>query len=131
MNKNGLVAMVVAVAVVVLAGLWLMQGGASRPGAGQFDCSAPPNAPRNFTHTLADRVATGVWDAPEGTEPIINYVIEVGGTSGASNVAILAVPGNQTSYTGPVQPGPVFARVYARNACGISPSSNEISFSVP
>ena len=29
MNKNGLVAMVVAVAVVVLAGLWLMQGGAS------------------------------------------------------------------------------------------------------
>lgn len=130
MNKNGLVAMVVAVAVVVLAGLWLMQGGASRPGAGQFDCSAPPNAPRNFTHTLVARVATGTWEAPEGSEPVINYVLEVGPASGASS-GVITVPGNQTSYTSPVDPGQVFARVYARNACGISPSSNEISFTVP
>jgi len=131
MNKNGLVAMVVAVAVVVLAGLWMMQGGVSRPGTSQFDCTAPPTAPRNLTHTLADRVATGVWQVPEGPEPIINYVLEVGSTSGASNGAVITVPGNQTSYTAPVQPGPIFARVYARNACGMSPSSNEISFSVP
>jgi hypothetical protein len=130
MNKNGLVAMVVAVAVVVLAGLWMMQGGTSRPGSQSFDCAAPPNAPRNFTHTLADRVATGVWEAPDGTESIINYVLEVGSTSGSSNGAVITVPGNQTSYTAPVQPGPVFARVYARNACGMSPSSNEISFTV-
>jgi len=104
MNKNGLVAMVVAVAAVVLAGLWLMQGGASRPGSRQFDCSAPPNAPRNFTHTLADRVATGVWEAPDGAEPVINYVLEVGSTSGASNGAVITVPGNQTSYTRPCSP---------------------------
>jgi len=131
MNKNGLVAMVVAVAVVVLAALWLIQGGASRPGSRQFDCTAPPNAPRTFTHTLADRVATGVWQAPGGTEPIVNYVLEVGSTSGASNEGVITVPGNQTSYTAPVKPGPIFARVYARNACGMSPSSNEISFTVP
>ena len=131
MNKNGLVAMVVAVAVVVLAGLWMMQGGGSRPGSQQLDCAAPPNAPRNFSHTLADRVATGVWEAPQGTESIVNYVLEVGTTSGATNLGVITVPGNQTSYTAPVQPGPVFARVYARNVCGMSPSSNEISFTVP
>ena len=130
MNKNGIVAVVVVITAVVLVGLWVMRSGQTRPGGRQFDCTAPPQAPANLAYAKDGEMVRGTWTAPTGESPT-NYVIEVGAQPGTRDQGIYVVPASQTSFGDKTPPGTYYARVYARNACGTSPASNEVSISVP
>lgn len=131
MNKNGIVAVVVVITAVVLVGLWVMRSGQSRPGGRQFDCTAPPQAPSNLSYTKDGDMVTGTWVAPAGDNQPTTYVIEVGSQPGLADQGTYVVPASQTSFGRPTPNGNYTVRIYARNACGTSPASNEVAFSVP
>jgi hypothetical protein len=131
MNKNGIVAVVVVVTAVVLIGLWVMRSGQTRPAGRQFDCAAPPNAPSNFAYTKNGDVVSGSWTAPTGDEVPTTYVIEAGSAPGLNNQGTYVVAATQTTYSRQSPAGSFYVRVFARNACGTSPASNEILVVVP
>jgi hypothetical protein len=131
MNKNGIVAVVVVVTAVVLIGLWVMRSGQNRPGGGRFDCTAPPGAPSNLTTTKNGTDVRGTWTPPAGGEAPLTYVIEVGGAPGANDRGTFVVPASQTTFGGDTSPGVYYGRVYARNQCGTSAASNEVTYTVP
>lgn len=131
MNKNGIVAVVVVITAVVLVGLWVMRSGQNRPGGRQFDCSAPPDAPTDLTYTKSGTDVSGTWNAPAGDNAPTTYVVEVGSRPGLNDQGTFIVPATETSFGGKTPPGTYFGRVYARNACGSSPASNEITYTVP
>ena len=131
MNKNGIVAVVVVITAVVLVGLWVMRSGQTRPGGRQFDCTAPPDAPMNLTSSKEGDVVSGAWVAPGGENAPTTYVIEAGSSPGLNDQGTYVVPATQTSFGRKTPQGHFFARVFARNACGTSPASNEVEFSVP
>jgi hypothetical protein len=131
MNKNGIVAVVVVITAVVLVGLWVMRSGQTRPGGRQFDCAAPPAAPTSLAYSKSGNVITGTWTAPVGADAPTTYVVEAGSRSGLNDQGTYVVPATQTSFGRPTPVGTFFVRVFARNACGTSPASNEVTFSVP
>ncbi|MEZ5285253.1 MAG: fibronectin type III domain-containing protein [Vicinamibacterales bacterium] len=131
MNKNGIVAVVVVITAVVLVGLWVMRSGQNRPGGRQFDCVAPPDAPINLTYTKNGSDVTGSWTPPAGEDEPTTYVVEVGSRSGLNDQGTFIVPATETSFTGTTPAGTYYGRVYARNACGSSPASNEITYTIP
>jgi hypothetical protein len=131
MNKNGIVAVVVVITAVVLVGLWVMRSGQTRPGGRDFDCTAPPAAPANLTYTKSGDVITGSWSAPAGENAPTTYVVEAGSGPGLNDQGTYVVPATQTTFGRPTPPGSYYVRVFARNACGTSPASNEVQFSVP
>jgi hypothetical protein len=131
MNKNGIVAVVVVITAVVLVGLWVMRSGQTRPGGRQFDCAAPPTAPSNLTYTKAGDMITGEWVAPTGENAPTTYVIEAGSAPGLNDQGTYVVPATQNSFGRKTPNGHFFVRVFARNACGTSPASNEVEFTVP
>jgi hypothetical protein len=64
------------------------------------------------------------WEPVAG--PITSYVVELGTTRGASNVAMVETNGAATSHTFfRLAAGDYFARVRAKNACGLGGASNE------
>ncbi|MDH4064466.1 MAG: fibronectin type III domain-containing protein [Acidobacteriota bacterium] len=131
MNKNGIVAVVVVITAVVLVGLWVMRSGQSRPGGRQFDCSAPPSAPTDLRYTKNGTDVSGTWTPPAGEDAPTTYVVEVGSRPGQNDQGTFIVPATQTSFAGATPPGTYYGRVYARNACGSSQPSNEITYTVP
>jgi hypothetical protein len=131
MNKNGIVAVVVVTTAVVLIGLWVMRSGQSRPGGRQFDCAAPPNAPSGFAIAKSGNTATGSWSAPGGEEAPTTYVVEAGSQPGLNNQGTYVLPATQLSYSREVGAGTFYVRVFARNACGTSPASNEVTLVMP
>lgn len=131
MNKNGIVAVVVVITAVVLVGLWVMRSGQTRPGGRQFDCTAPPLAPTSLAYAKEGSVVNGTWTAPAGDDAPTTYVIEVGSGPGLNDQGTYVVPATQTSFGRPTPNGSYYVRVFARNACGTSPASNEVQFSVP
>jgi hypothetical protein len=131
MNKNGIVAVVVVITAVVLVGLWVMRSGQTRPGGRQFDCSEPPSAPSNLTYTKSGDVVSGTWAAPAGDNAPTTYVIEAGSQPGLNDQGTYVVPATQTNFGRKTPVGAFYVRVFARNACGTSPASNEVQFTVP
>jgi hypothetical protein len=85
-------------------------------------CTAPPGAPASLNSTVFARVVTIAWSAASG-QPT-SYVLEAGLSPGSTDVANVDV-GNQLSVTTAAPPGTYFARVRARNACGIGPPTAE------
>jgi hypothetical protein len=131
MNKNGIVAVVVVITAVVLVGLWVIRSGQSRPGTRQFDCTAPPQAPKNLTYTKNGNDVRGSWSPPAAGDAPTHYVIEVGSAPGLNDRGTFIVPATQLQFGGPTPPAMYYGRVFSRNACGSSAASNEINYSVP
>ena len=131
MNKNGIVAVVVVITAVVLVGLWVMRSGQTRPGGRDFDCTAPPSAPANFAFTKNGDAVSTTWTAPTGENAPTTYVIEAGSAPGLNDQGTYVVPATQTSFGRTVPGGSYHVRVFARNACGTSPASNEVQVTVP
>jgi predicted phage tail protein len=67
------------------------------------------------------------WGAASGGPT--SYILEAGTTSGSSNVAVLDT-GLVTQFTTAAPPGVYYVRVRARNGCGSSTPSNEVTVSV-
>lgn len=128
MNKNGILSVVIVVSAVILIGLWALRTGQQRAGARQFDCAAAPDAPSGLTAAaIPNTSARMTWTAPGGAEKPTTYVLETGSASGRNDVATFIIPGNATTTDRAGVPGTFFLRVYARNACGTSAPSNEVS----
>ncbi|MEW6320287.1 MAG: fibronectin type III domain-containing protein [Acidobacteriota bacterium] len=131
MNKNGVIAVVVVLAAVVLVGLWAVRSGQNRPAGGSFYCSAPPEAPGNPTFTVNGGVVTLNWSAPGGEEVVTTYVIEAGSQSGQNDQGTFVAPGTSTTFQREAPAGSYFVRIFARNACGTSAASPEFIVTVP
>ena len=130
MNKNGVIAVVIVVVAVVLIGVWAMRSG-QQSASGRLDCSAAPGAPSSLAPSKSGNVVTLNWTAPSGAERVSTYVVEAGSTPGSNNIATFVAPGSASSFQREAPTGTYYARVFARNACGTSPPSNEVLVTVP
>ncbi len=93
---------------------------------------AAPGAPRQLVATVSGTNLTLTWNAPDSGGAPTTYVLAAGTASGWSNLGSFPTGGTQTSFIANNLPlGLYFARVSAQNAVGISPASNEVSFTVP
>jgi hypothetical protein len=93
-------------------------------------CSAPPSRPADLrVVSNSGRVVVLSW-APAGGERA-SYIIEAGRTTGRTDVLNMRL-GRATTYTAAqVNPGTYYARVRARNLCGLSEASDDIRVLVP
>ena len=132
MNKNGILSVVIVVAAVVLIGMWVLRTGQQRAGSRQFDCAAAPASPAQLTVDKLPNISVKAsWQAPTGTENPTSYVIESGSGPGKNDVGTFIVPASATFLDRQGVPGTFHIRVYARNACGTSAPSNEVSVTLP
>jgi Fibronectin type III domain len=94
--------------------------------------TAAPGAPRQLAATVNGTSLTLTWSAPDTGGAPSTYVLAAGTSAGWSNLGSFSTGGTATSFTASNLPlGLYFARVSAQNATGISPASNEVSFTVP
>ncbi|MGQ0735285.1 MAG: fibronectin type III domain-containing protein [Acidobacteriota bacterium] len=129
MNKNGVVAVVVVVAAVILIGLWAMRSGDRVPlGA---NCTAPPSVPTGTSITKAGDVATLHWAAGPLEDAVTTYIIEAGSEPGANNQGTFVAPGTATSFQRQAPAGTYYVHMFARNACGTSAPTENIVVSIP
>jgi hypothetical protein len=128
MNKNGVIAVVVVVISIVLVGLWAMRSG--NQGMVADDCSAPPSAPTGVVAMAEGNLGRLTWDAPPEGESITNYVIEAGSTPGSNNQGTFVAPANRTTFEREAGAGVYYVRMFARNACGTSPPSQEVTITI-
>lgn len=98
-------------------------GGNTQP---QGSCTMPGAPGGLAVQSIVGTSVTLTWSGVSGAT---QYVILVGTTPSSSND--LSTNTTQTNYTWTVSPGTHYARVQAKNACGTSGSSNEVSFFVP
>jgi hypothetical protein len=129
MNKNGVIAVVVVVISIVLVGLWAMRSGEQRV-EGQ-DCTAPPSAPTGVTGSAEPNKGHLTWAAAPPGESVSNYIIEAGSSPGANNQGTFVAPGGVTTFEREATAGTYYVRVFARNACGTSPASQEVTVKIP
>ncbi len=90
-------------------------------------CAGPPG-PIAFlgwqTATVPQGSVMFFWDAAPGV--VTAYIVELGTTRGASNLGVVEIGGTARSHTfHRLAPGDYFARVRAKNDCGVSGLSNE------
>ena len=128
MNKNGVIAVVVVVAAIVLVGLWGVRSGETPTGV---NCSAPPNTPQDVAHTKQGELVTLTWSAPPASESVTTFVIEAGSEPGLNNQGTFIAPGTATSFERHAPAGTYYVRMFARNSCGTSPSSPELTVTTP
>ena len=126
MNKNGVIAVVVVVISIVLVGLWAMRSG--EQGMAGEDCTAPPNAPTGVTPAVQGSQVTIRWQ-PNSGESVQWYQVEAT-TDRAVAPTVFLAPGNSTSFSREAPPATYYVTVSARNACGTSPRSEEMTVTV-
>jgi hypothetical protein len=122
MNKNGVVAVVVAVISIVLIGLWAMRGGQQ----GYLgDCSGPPTPPTNITSEVIGNTVTLRWTPPPSSENITAYLIEAT-TNRATEPTVFVAPGSQNMFVREAPAATYYVRVRSRNNCGTGEVSPEL-----
>jgi hypothetical protein len=129
MNKNGVIAVVVVVAAIILVGLWAMRSGNQTVSG--LDCSTPPSAPTNVRYTKVGDVATLHWAPPPESDRVRGFVIEAGDTPGANNQGTFVAQASATSFQRQAPPGTYYVHIFARNACGTSPPTEDIVVTIP
>ncbi|MGE3276876.1 MAG: hypothetical protein AB7O67_17325 [Vicinamibacterales bacterium] len=92
---------------------------------GGTGCSVPA-APQNMTATFKGTALYLAWNASAGAT---SYVVQAGAAPGTTFQEI-PVSG-RTTLNANVSAGVFYARVVARNACGTSTASNEVTLSFP
>jgi hypothetical protein len=100
-------------------------------GGGGGPCTGAPGAPTGFTLTgNSGGTVSFSWSASSGSPT--TYIIEAGSTPGATNLANSDLGGTATTFTTTgVGRGTYYVRLRARNTCGTSGVSNEITLVVP
>jgi len=83
---------------------------------------AAPGTPANLSSTWSGSTVTLTWAPSQGAT---SYSLEVGSTSGASNLGMFDV-GGVTSFSTPVPAGRFYVRVRGLNPSGASAPSNEL-----
>jgi hypothetical protein len=87
-------------------------------------CSVAPPAPSNLVALVNGSTVTLGWSPSTG--PVTSYVIEAGSGSGRADLAVADTGSTSgiATFNG-VAAGTYYVRVRGRNACGLSPVSNE------
>jgi hypothetical protein len=129
MNKNGVIAVVVVVAAVILLGLWAMRSGEQAPGGAE--CTEAPAVPTGVSYTKAGDIATLHWTAAPPSDHVTTYVIEAGSQPGTNNQGTFVAPGSVTSFQRQAPPGTYYVHMFARNACGMSAATPDITVVIP
>ncbi|MGH9349610.1 MAG: fibronectin type III domain-containing protein [Vicinamibacterales bacterium] len=100
-------------------------GSGSGGGGGGSGCTRP-SAPGNLAAMVSSNNAVFTWSPVGG---VIDYQVLVGPSPGTSTV--MSTNTTHTSYNwNGISRGTYYVRVEARNSCGSSPSSNEVSFTI-
>jgi hypothetical protein len=94
-------------------------------------CTGAPGAPTGFILTgNSGGTVSFIWGASSGSPT--TYIIEAGSTPGATNLANSDLGGTATAFTAfGVGRGTYYVRLRARNSCGTSGPSNEVTLVVP
>jgi hypothetical protein len=88
-------------------------------------CTQAPPTPSNFAASVGGSTVSLSWAGVTGAS---SYIIEAGAVSGSSALANFDTGSTATSYTAPNVPaGTYYVRGRARNACGTSGPSNEVT----
>jgi hypothetical protein len=83
----------------------------------------PLGTPAPFNIAVSGRFVVLTWAGVAGAT---DYLIEVGSSTGASDLLVTSL-GNVTTVSTFADPRLYFARIKARNACGVSAASNEVA----
>lgn len=86
--------------------------------------TSAPSRPLNFQAAMNGTRVTASWSAPSIATGVLGYLLDVGSTSGASNIASLPLTTTGFTYD-PVPKGVYFLRVRAYNAAGLGEPSTE------
>lgn len=109
-------------------------GGPSNEAVLVVGCSAPPSSPTALAITTNHGgVVALAWTAPAGLPGNAprTYFLEAGTAPGAANLLTRDLGGTATTFSaGGVGSGTYYVRVRARNLCGTSSPSNEVSLMV-
>jgi titin len=92
-------------------------------------CAGAPSRPTLQPATVSGSMVTLAWSAAGGAAPS-SFVILAGSAAGQSKLARFDTGSTSAALTTPAPDGVYFVRVVARNACGDSPASNEITVTV-
>jgi len=98
-----------------------------------FAVTAPPAAPQGLTAQTSGNTIQLSWSpgtAAGGTGAPSSYVVRAGTGPGLANLADVDTGSLATALSAPAPNGTYFVRVHARNAYGLSPASNEVSFTL-
>ena len=71
------------------------------------------------------------WAPASGGERPTTFILEAGTGEGKNDVGTFVAAGTATSMDRQAPPGRYFVRLFARNACGTSPASNEQVITMP
>jgi predicted phage tail protein len=93
-------------------------------------CGGAITAPTNLSSTVSRSNVTLLWSYPSSATAS-SFMIEAGSYSGGANLANFDTQSIVTTYFAQgVGSGTYFVRVRAKNACGVSAPSNEITVTV-
>jgi predicted phage tail protein len=95
----------------------------------QAPVCTPPGAPSGLSATTTAGAVALSWLPPVSGGTPTGYRLDVGSSSGASNLGSFPLPA-QTTISTPAPAGTYFVRLVATNACGNSPPSAQISFTI-
>jgi Matrixin len=85
-----------------------------------------PGLPQSFTAGTNDTFVSLSWTSPASGGPVQGYTLAVGSASGLSNVLVQALPASPTAFGGAAAYGDYYARLSARNTCGLGPATPEL-----
>ncbi len=89
-----------------------------------------PPAPTALTAAVSGSRVTLNWRPGSGGTPATEYLLYIGTKPWGQQVVDARSVGNVLTVSGDLPKGRYYARVRARNAAGVSPSSNQVSFIV-
>jgi hypothetical protein len=93
-------------------------------------CSAPPAAPTGLVTTALPGKGKLEWKPSPASDAVTTYIIEAGSSPGANNQGTFVAPSTSTSFEREAAGGLYYVRMFARNACGTSPASSEVTVAV-
>ena len=94
-------------------------------------CIAPPGPPGNLRWSVSSAEVHLNWTSPAAGSPPTQYLLHVGTALGAADLGVFPLDARTTSFSTLAPAGSYFMRMIARNSCGMSPPSNEISIVIP
>jgi glucose/arabinose dehydrogenase len=97
---------------------------------GGSGCLQPPPAPTQLALSVSGRLVTLAWQLNPSVDRPTAFAIDVGGTSGATDLGSFGVDGALRTVTVQAPPGTYFARVRSVSVCGTSAASNEVVLTV-